>query len=317
MSAFTHNFNLGFFHGMFNGMFGGFNAFNWGCLNFTPSFFTPNFNFGNFLNYQSPTSMPPSVFSYNVPNFSSVSANIGLQNCNYAVPANMNMNWQNFDYSTPSFQTNYNGVGDTFVRSKSSTAKKTAEEKVKTKNPAKKKSKGAAKGCFNSWAEIESYVHTINLNGKQINVLSTSCFNQATKEWKDLQSCLIEAAEELGLTLVYSDVCRSKKASDAARAVKGNAVAEGGKSPHNYGVGADIMLFDKNGNAIPVGRAGYKKFADLVKAKSGGKITWGGDWSGTRTVYKKTINTCDAEAHHFELKGWQALKDNGTLTCIP
>jgi len=116
MSAFTHGFNHGFFHGMFNGMFGGFGAFNWGCWNFRPSFFTPSFSFGNFFNYQSPMPMAPSVFSYNVPNFSAVNANIGLQNCNYAVPANMNMNWQTLNYSTPQFQYGFNGLGDSFIR---------------------------------------------------------------------------------------------------------------------------------------------------------------------------------------------------------
>lgn len=116
MSAFTHGFNHGFFHGMFNGMFGGFGAFNWGCWNFRPSFFTSSFSFGNFFNYQSPMPMAPSVFSYNVPNFSAVNANIGLQNCNYAVPANMNMNWQTLNYSTPQFQYGFNGLGDSFIR---------------------------------------------------------------------------------------------------------------------------------------------------------------------------------------------------------
>ena len=120
MSAFTHNFNLGFFHGMFNGMFGGFGAFNWGCLNFRPSFFTPSYNNSVFYNYQSPMPIQPSAYSYSVPDYSVSNSSMNWQNYNYTTPTNISMNWQSYDYSTPRFQTSSNDVGDTFVRSKSS-----------------------------------------------------------------------------------------------------------------------------------------------------------------------------------------------------
>lgn len=108
MSAFTHNFNLGFFRGMFNGMFGGISAFNWGCWNFTPSFFTHSYSFGNFFNYQSPMPMSQSVFNYSAPSFTSVN----------------NMNWQSFNYYTPQFQYDFNGIGDSFVLSSTRSPKK-------------------------------------------------------------------------------------------------------------------------------------------------------------------------------------------------
>ena len=101
MSAFTHGFNNGFFHGMFNGMFGGFGAFNWGCWNFTPSFFTPNYSFGNFFSYQLPMPTMPSLFSYSPPNFTAINAN---------------MSWQSFDYTVSQIQTNFSNIGDSFVR---------------------------------------------------------------------------------------------------------------------------------------------------------------------------------------------------------
>ena len=69
----------------------------------------------------------PSAYSYNVPDYSVSNSSMNWQNYNYTTPTNISMNWQSYDYSTPSFQTNYNGVGDTFVRSKSSIKKEPAK----------------------------------------------------------------------------------------------------------------------------------------------------------------------------------------------
>ena len=108
---------------------------------------------------------------------------------------------------------------------------------------------------------------------------------------------MIEAAEELGLTLVYSDMDRSVSASNAARKNKGPIVAEGGKSPHNYGAAVDICLF-KEGIAVSAKSALFRQFAELAKQKSGNRIEWGGEWR------KKN------EEHHFELRNWEDYKNS-------
>lgn len=135
------------------------------------------------------------------------------------------------------------------------------------------------------------------INGSKVYACRWSSFSKSQPEWLGLQRYMIEAAEELGLTLVYSDMDRSVSASNAARKKKGNIVAAGGKSPHNYGTACDICLF-KDGVAVSAKSALFRQFAELAKQKSGNKIAWGGDWR------KKN------EEHHFELRDWKKYKTN-------
>ena len=135
-------------------------------------------------------------------------------------------------------------------------------------------------------------VKTKTINGSKVYVCSWSSFSKSQPEWLGLQKHMIEAAEELGLTLVYSDMDRSVSASNASRKKKGNIVAPGGKSPHNYGTACDICLF-KDGKQVSTKSAQFREFANLVKQKSNNQIAWGGDWS------KKN------EEHHFELRNWK------------
>lgn len=124
MSAFTHNFNLGFFHGMFNGMFGGFGAFNWGCLNFRPSFFAPSYNLDSIIGYQSPVTMGASIFSYNDSSLLGLDFNTTPQYFDYSTPINTGMSWQNYDYSASQFQTSYYDMGESFDFSRKKSPKK-------------------------------------------------------------------------------------------------------------------------------------------------------------------------------------------------
>ncbi len=135
-------------------------------------------------------------------------------------------------------------------------------------------------------------VRTSTINGSKVYVCNWSSFSKSQPEWLGLQKHMIEAAEELGLTLVYSDMDRSVSASNAARKKKGNIVAAGGKSPHNYGTACDICLF-KDGKQVSTKSAQFREFANLVKQKSNNQIAWGGDWN------KKN------EEHHFELRNWK------------
>ena len=300
MSNFIHDINFDFSPEIFDRMFGRFKAFRFDCSKFKPSYFTSNSSFDNILNIQSPRLMVPSVFTYNATNFRTF---------------NTIMNSQSFNYSVPQIQYSSNGIGDSLIKTGMVEKSKT---NMRTSSPT----------ASLDWIDFKRKhsVKTMEINGQEIYACGWTSFKHSPKEWLDLQSCLIESANELGLTLVYSDVCRSKSASDAARAQKGTVVAKGGNSPHNFGVGADIVLYNKDGKAVSTQSQLYKIFATKVKEKSGGKITWGGDWGKdangnlikdkTRTINGRTLHVSVAEAHHFEFKGWQALRDNGTLTCI-
>ena len=134
-------------------------------------------------------------------------------------------------------------------------------------------------------------------DGSKVLACRWSRFDKCQPEWLDKQKYMQQAAKELGLTLVYSDVERTVAESNAGRARKGSLVCKGGESPHNYGTAADIVLY-KDGKAVGVDSALQTQFAQRVKELSGGTITWGGDWQ------KK------GERHHFELTGWRQKYKN-------
>ena len=145
-----------------------------------------------------------------------------------------------------------------------------------------------------SWENFKKTngVKVRTMNGSKVYVCNWTSFSKSQPEWLGMQKYMLEAAEELGLTLIYSDMDRSVSASNAARAVKGNIVAEGGKSPHNYGTACDICLF-KDGKPVSAKSDLFRQFANLAKQKSNNQIVWGGDWN------KKD------EEHHFELRNWK------------
>ena len=129
-------------------------------------------------------------------------------------------------------------------------------------------------------------------DGTKVLACRWSKFAKAQPEWVELQHAMLRAAKDLGLTLVYSDVTRTIAASNAGRAKKGDLVCRGGESPHNYGVAADIVLF-QNGKEVNVNSETMTAFARKAQEYSNGRIEWGGDWR------KK------GERHHFNIKGWE------------
>lgn len=138
-------------------------------------------------------------------------------------------------------------------------------------------------------------------DGTKVLACSWSRFSKCQKEWLELQKPMLQAAKDLGLTLVYGDVERTVAESNAGRARKGALVCRGGQSPHNYGVAADIVLF-KDGRAVDVNSNLQTQFAQKAQAYSNNRIEWGGNWS------KK------GERHHFEVRGWrQKYKNPGNL----
>lgn len=143
-------------------------------------------------------------------------------------------------------------------------------------------------------SDISRYgIHETTLpDGTPVLACNWSSFSKCQPEWLEQQKHMLRAADELGLTLVYSDVERTVAASNARRARKGNLVAAGGESPHNYGVAVDIVLY-KDGQPINVNSSAQSDFAKKAQEYSGGKIEWGGNW------------TKAGERHHFELNGWR------------
>lgn len=129
-------------------------------------------------------------------------------------------------------------------------------------------------------------------NGMKVLACSWSRFSKCQPEWIEQQECMQKAAQDLGITILYSDAERTVAESNAGRARKGSLVVAGGNSPHNYGVACDIVLY-KDGKAVGVNSQLQTDFARLAQQYSGGKITWGGDW------------TKAGERHHFELAEWR------------
>lgn len=115
-------------------------------------------------------------------------------------------------------------------------------------------------------------------------------------DWANMQKYMMQAADELGYTLVYNDVARTVSESNQlySNATDKRTVAKGGTSAHNYGIAADIRLY-KDGKFISPKNDkdnAYGKFAEKVKTLSKNEIEWGGDW--------KDIGY--AERHHFNIR---------------
>ena len=112
---------------------------------------------------------------------------------------------------------------------------------------------------------------------------------------KDLKVKLVrlsEKAEQLGYTLVVSDGFRTHEQQIAAKRNKPRLAATPGKSPHEYGAGIDIALYDKNGKQVNI--ANIPEFADFAKSIG---LAWGNDWTSKK------------EPWHFELANWRTRSD--------
>lgn len=113
-------------------------------------------------------------------------------------------------------------------------------------------------------------------------------------EMRDKIAIFNEVAAEKGYTFVMSDGFRSIEESNRARAQKGNMVAPGGQSPHNYGSAFDCGVYKDGGQ--PLKREEWTNFAREVQQRSG-NITWGGDFANK-----------PYEVWHFELSDWKKYR---------
>lgn len=247
---------------------------------------------------------PVNNFSYDNYNFSNPNYNFTpiFSSMDYT-PSWLSMNFEPFkinsffdnmgtNYSFSFTQPNINELPFNIFSSKSNKSSKSSTIKTKPFSLLTDNTKNAVSSMTWNSFKSKNGVKTINIAGSNVYACRWSSFEHSQKEWLDMQKYMIKAAEDLDLTLVYSDMDRSKSTSDIARAKKGSIVAPGGSSPHNYGAAVDICLFS-NGKQVSTSSDLFKKYANLVKELSNNQIVWGGDWSKPD------------EEHHFELRGWR------------
>lgn len=128
-------------------------------------------------------------------------------------------------------------------------------------------------------------------NGVKVLTYGYTNYKKLQPELQNHIAVFTQVAQEMGYAFVISDGYRSIEQSNAARARKGNMVAPGGKSPHNYGAGFDCGLY-KNGKSVS--RAEIERFTREVQRRTNNQIDWGGDWK-----------TKSYETWHYECKDWR------------
>ena len=132
-------------------------------------------------------------------------------------------------------------------------------------------------------------------NGTQVLTLGYTNYKGLRPEIQDQVALFNEVAAEKGYTFIMSDGFRSIAESNAARARKGNMVAPGGKSPHNYGAAFDCGVYKAGGQGLS--RAEWEDFSSEIKKRSNNQIAWGGDFKSK-----------SYEVWHFELPDWKKYK---------
>ena len=131
-------------------------------------------------------------------------------------------------------------------------------------------------------------------NGQKVLTFDYTKYKDLKPEMQQRIAVFNEVAAEKGYTFVISDGFRSIEESNRARAKKGNMVAPGGKSPHNYGAAFDCGVYKKGGHGLS--RAEMQEFTREVQRRSD-NITWGGDFRSK-----------PYETWHFELSDWKKYK---------
>lgn len=131
-------------------------------------------------------------------------------------------------------------------------------------------------------------------NGQKVLTFGYTNYKDLKPEMQDQIAVFNEVAAEKGYTFVMSDGFRSIAESNAARARKGNLVAPGGQSPHNYGAAFDCGVYKKGGQGLS--RDEWTAFTREVQRRTN-NITWGGDFKN---------KSC--EVWHFELTDWRKYK---------
>ena len=132
-------------------------------------------------------------------------------------------------------------------------------------------------------------------NGTQVLTFGYTNYKNIRPEMQEQIALFNEVAAEKGYTFVISDGFRSIAESNAARARKGDMVAPGGSSPHNYGAAFDCGVYKSGGKDLS--REEWEAFSAEIKKRSNGAIAWGGDFK-----------TKSYEVWHYELSDWKKYK---------
>lgn len=141
-------------------------------------------------------------------------------------------------------------------------------------------------------AEYKNQISVKTLaNGTEVLTFGYTNYQGLNQEMQDKIAIFNEVAAEKGYTFVISDGYRSIEQSNKARALKGNMVAPGGQSPHNYGAGFDCGVYKKGGQVLS--RAEWTEFTREVQSRTD-NIKWGGDFKSK-----------SYEVWHFELENWR------------
>ena len=131
-------------------------------------------------------------------------------------------------------------------------------------------------------------------NGTEVLTFAYTNYKKLRPEMQQRIAVFNEVAAEKGYTFIISDGFRSIEESNRARAKKGNMVAPGGQSPHNFGAAFDCAVYKKGGERLST--AEMKVFTREVQRRSK-NITWGGDFKSK-----------SFETWHFELSDWKNYK---------
>jgi len=193
----------------------------------------------------------------------------------------------------------------------SATSKKvtTTTPKVKLKEtipitPQAKTTSSFAGTSINGISSIDVKQYNVSevtlSNGMKIYKTGWARYDKCQKEFLDQFKYMDKAAKELGLTILRSDGERTKEESNISRAKKGSLVAQGGKSPHNYGCASDIVVY-KNGKQVSVLSPEYREFVNRAIKYSNGALVCGLNWK------KK------GEQHHWELRDWEKYQNDSNL----
>lgn len=150
--------------------------------------------------------------------------------------------------------------------------------------------------------EANHKVKVSEINGEMFLHYGWARYGNVRPELNEGLRKLEEFALAKGYVIVRSDGARTFAESAAGRAKKGNVVCAPGKSPHNYGAGADLTIFDSNGKQYT-----FDKLPEIYQyAEQHCGLKWGGHFSGSRGA---------KERHHFELFDWRSKYKKDEYRC--
>ena len=281
----------------------------WSLNNFYTQSLNPYWNgFNSHLFLPSFSSIPSSIFNFGTPRYDVFNSNI----LGYTPPTNFSyipqlnnpfsyMGSLNFtpQFTTPQFYTSGLRTGSNYttnnmfgflttMRAPSSTSSRTPI--IPTATPTATATSASAPIRTR---KVGNRVAQEVLPGKEVLTIGSGIKLGLLKN--DLKVKLVQLSEKansLGYTLVVSDAFRTHEQQIDAKRRKPQWAATPGKSPHEYGAGIDIALYDKNGKNVNIANVdGFGSYARSIG------LEWGNDWKSKK------------EPWHFQLANWRTRSD--------